>query len=67
MKTLDLRGYACPIPQLKTREALKEDRELTVIVDEPAARENITKFAKSQNLKTTVSQDGFEFTLHICG
>ena len=38
-KKIDLRGYSCPIPLLRTRDALAGCDDLTVIIDEPAARE----------------------------
>ena len=39
-KNLDMRGYSCPIPLLRTRDALAACDDLTVLVDEPAARES---------------------------
>ena len=63
--TLDLRGDSCPIPLLRTREALMTCDDLTVLIDEPAARENILKFAASQNYKAECSGGQDEWTLHI--
>lgn len=39
-KKLDMRGYSCPIPLLRIRDALVTVEDLTVLVDEPAAHEN---------------------------
>ena len=64
-KNLDMRGYSCPIPLLRTRDALANCDDLTVLIDEPAARENILKFAASQNYKTECSDGKGEWTLHI--
>ena len=64
-KTLDMRGYSCPIPLLKTRDALPSCDELIVLVDEPAARENVTKFAKSQNCTVDCTGSGAEWSLRI--
>ena len=64
-KTIDLRGYSCPIPLLRTRDALMDCENLTVLIDEPAARENILKFAASQNYKAECSEGQDEWTLHI--
>ncbi|MEW6424482.1 MAG: sulfurtransferase TusA family protein, partial [Bacillota bacterium] len=47
-KELNCKGLACPQPVLETKKALAELPEgasLTVIVDNPAARENVTLFA----------------------
>jgi TusA-related sulfurtransferase len=65
MKKLDARGFSCPIPLLKTKDALASCDEVLVTVDEPAARENITKFAKSQNCSVDCSESNSEWTLHI--
>ncbi|WP_457567696.1 sulfurtransferase-like selenium metabolism protein YedF [Desulfurobacterium sp.] len=49
-KTIDCTGLACPLPVLKTKEALEEIEEgiITVIVDNKAARENVKRFAVKQ-------------------
>ena len=64
-KKLDLRGYSCPIPLLRTRDALATCDNLTVIIDEPTARENILKFAASQHYKVECSDGKAEWTLQI--
>ena len=64
-KTLDLRSYSCPIPLLRTRDALMTCADLTVLIDEPAARENILKFAASQHYKAECVDGAGEWTLHI--
>jgi TusA-related sulfurtransferase len=62
---LDMRGYSCPIPLLRTREALMGCDELTVLIDEPAARENILKYSASQHYKAECTDGNGEWTLHI--
>jgi selenium metabolism protein YedF len=48
-KTIDTSGKACPQPVLMTKEALDaEVDELTVIVDNPAAKENVSRFVLKQ-------------------
>ena len=64
-KNLDMRGYSCPIPLLWTRDALTTCDDLTVLIDEPAARENIIKFATSQHFKAECIDGHGEWTLHI--
>jgi len=64
-KMLDLRGLSCPIPLIKTRDALNSFDNLKVIVDEPPAKENIIKFAKSHNYKVQCNADGSDFTIVI--
>jgi len=45
---LDCSGQACPVPVLRTKEALEgmEEGILDVIVDNVASRENVKRFAK---------------------
>ena len=45
-KQLDCRGMACPSPVLETRDALEKEspENITVLVDNVAARENVTRF-----------------------
>ena len=45
MKILDARGWACPKPVIETRKALQSDKSLTVIVDNKAAKENVSRLA----------------------
>ena len=39
MKTLDCRGLECPLPVVKTKEALKEENVVSTIVDNEIAVE----------------------------
>lgn len=57
---VDARGMECPKPVIFTKKALEENRGkvITSIVDNETARENILKFAKSQNMETTVMEQG---------
>ncbi len=64
-KKLDLRGLSCPIPLIRTRDALADAAVVTVVVDEAAPRENIIKFAKSQNCNVDCSSAGGEYTIVI--
>jgi len=48
-KTLDLIGFYCPIPVYRTREEtdkMKVGQVLEVLADDPAAEEDITRWAK---------------------
>ncbi|HWQ61036.1 MAG TPA: sulfurtransferase TusA family protein [Negativicutes bacterium] len=64
-KKLDLRGLSCPIPLIRTRDALAAADVVTVVVDEQAPRENIIKFAKTQNCSVDCTTDGGEYTIVI--
>ena len=46
MKSIDARGLACPEPVLLTKKALaNNETELTVLVDNLTAVQNVTRFA----------------------
>ena len=62
---LDLRGLSCPIPLIRTKDALAGAESVSVVVDEPPAKENIIKFAKSQNFRVECSEAGGEYTINI--
>ncbi|MGQ9648238.1 MAG: sulfurtransferase-like selenium metabolism protein YedF [Thermodesulfobacteriota bacterium] len=67
MKEIDCRGLACPQPVVTTKKALEEmgSGELVVIVDNPTARDNVERFAKSQGAKVDIEKKGEDFFLHI--
>ena len=62
-KTLDCRGLSCPQPVISTKNALEETSEgvLTVIVDNEAAKTNVSRFVESQGLKAEVGVIGGAF------
>lgn len=64
-KVLDLRGLSCPIPLIRTKDALTVCDSLTVLVDEMPAKENIIKYVMSQDWQTECINKGREFELKI--
>ena len=62
---LDLRGLSCPIPLIKTKDALSGADAVQVVVDEPSAKENIIKFAKSQKFRVEYAEADGEYTITI--
>jgi selenium metabolism protein YedF len=63
MKTIDCRGLACPAPVLTAKQAIETDRlkELTVSVDNEAAKQNVSRFFESQDFQVSVHEDGRDF------
>ena len=59
MKTVDCRGLACPQPVMEAKKALalSETREITVLVDNPTSRENVSRFATSQGYQVSVTEE----------
>ena len=66
MKTIDARGLSCPEPVILAKNALaaKEDA-YEVIVDNPVAKENVTRFAMHQGYKVQVKEQGDDFILQV--
>ena len=67
MKEIDCRGMACPQPVLTVKKALEEmeQGEFILIVDNPAARDNVERFAQSQGAIVGVEEKRSDFYLHI--
>lgn len=54
---VDARGLACPQPVILTKRHMdNREEELTTIVDNEAARENVSKLAKSQGYSLAVEE-----------
>lgn len=62
MKIIDCRGMKCPKPVIMTKKEIESMDKgiLEVIVDNDAAKENVSKFAKSIGLDSSIEEkDGF--------
>jgi selenium metabolism protein YedF len=66
-KIIDLSGLACPLPVVRTKEALEagETEEFIVVVDHEAARDNVSRFAQSRGCTVSVAQAGSCYHLTI--
>ena len=66
-KILDLTGLACPLPVVRTKEALESEsgQSLIVMVDNLAARDNVTRFAESRGCQVEVAAAGGCYHLTI--
>ena len=63
---LDARGLSCPEPVVMIRKAMMtKDAEYTMVVDNPTAKENVTRYAEHQGYKVSVAENGDEYTLTI--
>jgi len=67
MKEIDCRGMACPQPVITMKKVLEEseDKEFILIVDNPAARDNVERFAQSQGAVVDIEEKEKDFYLHI--
>lgn len=63
---LDCQGMACPMPVIMTKKALEQRPEvLAVLVDNTAAKENVTKFAIANGYGVSIEQEGDLFRLRL--
>ncbi len=65
MDQIDARGLACPAPVLKTKDLVEKQnpKTLSVIVDSPAARENLVRFLESRGYTALVEEKDTVFTI----
>jgi selenium metabolism protein YedF len=67
MKTLDCRGLACPKPVIMTKKEIEamQGGELEIVVDNTAAKENVTKFVKNLGLEYDSRENGNIFYITV--
>lgn len=65
MKEIDARGLECPRPVILTKKALEETDEVSVLVDNLAARENVKRFGEQAGCKVTVVENQEGIRLHL--
>jgi tRNA 2-thiouridine synthesizing protein A len=67
MIEVDVRGYSCPIPVVRTKKAIKDNpaEELTVFVESEVSKENVSRLAESEGYSAEVEEmeDGFRLLL----
>ncbi len=64
-KPLDCRGLACPNPVIKTKELIDRGDvpQLTVLVDNPAAQENVSRFLQRAGFEVRVEENQGTFAV----
>ncbi len=68
-KIIDARNLSCPQPVVLTKKALEEVDEVITIVNNEAARDNVSRLGKSQGCEVTIErkEDGIYLTLRKAG
>lgn len=58
MIEIDVRGFSCPIPVVKTKKAIEEnpDEPITVVVETIVSKENVSRLAQSRNYSVKVEE-----------
>ena len=62
MIEIDARGFSCPIPVVKTKQAIENNpgKTLTIIVETTVAKENVSRFAASKQYSVKVENTAAE-------
>ena len=60
MIEVDVRGFSCPIPVVRTQKAIKENPKeiLTVVTETGVTRENVSRLAQSKGYTVKVEEVG---------
>lgn len=66
MQSIDAKGRSCPEPVILLQKALKGKPDAcTIAVDNHAAKENCTRFAKNAGYQVSVAQSDGVYTLSL--
>ena len=64
---VDVRGFSCPIPVVKTKKAIEQNpgEAVTVLVESAVSKENVSRLAESKGYSVKVEEveDGFRLLL----
>jgi len=65
MKQIDCLGLSCPEPVLRTKKLIEKEKPglLKVLVDNEAARQNVSRFLQSQGFQATSEKKGNQFEI----
>jgi len=65
MLEVDVRGFSCPIPVVKTKKAIEEnpDEILSVFVESAVSKENVSRLAQSKGYSVKVEEVSDEYRL----
>ena len=63
MRLIDCRGLACPAPVLRAKETIEGEgpAALTIVVDNEAAKENVSRFLGSQDFEVSAEEKDGSF------
>lgn len=64
MNIIDARGLSCPEPVILLREAMaSKGASYQILVDNHAAKENTSRYARHQGYEVKIEENGDEYTL----
>jgi tRNA 2-thiouridine synthesizing protein A len=64
---VDVRGFSCPIPVVRTKQAMEANPKevLTVLVETAVSRENVSRLAESQGYSVETAEISGEYRLTL--
>jgi tRNA 2-thiouridine synthesizing protein A len=67
MTEVDVRGYSCPIPVVRTKKAIDDHPSdvVTVLVETDTSRENVSRLAESRGYAVSVEEVAGEYRLTL--
>lgn len=67
MTEVDVRGFSCPIPVVRTKKAMEEnpDKVIDVLVESVVSKENVSRLAKSRGYSVEVEEVEGGFHLRL--
>ncbi len=67
MAEIDVRGYSCPIPVVKTKKAMDENPKdvLTVLIETVVSKENVSRLAASRRYSVKEEEVSGEYRLTL--
>ena len=67
MVEVDVRGFSCPIPVIRTNDAIEQNPKeaITVLVESSVSKENVSRLAQSKGYSVEIEEsvDGFHLRL----
>jgi len=67
MIKVDVRGFSCPVPVVRTKKAMEQNPKevLTIITETAVSKENVSRLAESHGYSIEVEEDYGEFLLTL--
>jgi tRNA 2-thiouridine synthesizing protein A len=62
MVEVDVRGFGCPIPVVRTKKVIEQhpNEEITVLVETAVSKENVSRLAQSRKYSVQVEETAGE-------
>jgi tRNA 2-thiouridine synthesizing protein A len=67
MVEVDVRGFSCPVPVVRTKKAMEKNPKdiLTVLAETAVSKENVSRLAESQGYSIKVEEVSGEYQLTL--